>query len=163
MCHMREGGTRGAMHAWCLSEYQISTLSALLRAVVFVPAVFCIPGVSCLAFVPVSTALAPPVSLCVCVGVCVCVWVRLPARYVPILPMVLVNGSEGIGTGWSSSVPTYNPRDIVANLKALMAGEEMKPMQPWYRGFRVSREDGEREREDEGSGVEWIGREGPGR
>ena len=53
--------------------------------------------------------------------------------------MVLVNGSEGIGTGWSSSVPTYNPRDIVANLKALMAGEEMRPMQPWYRGFKVSR------------------------
>ena len=49
--------------------------------------------------------------------------------------MVLVNGSEGIGTGWSSSVPMYNPRDIVANLKAMMAGDEVAPMAPWYRGF----------------------------
>lgn len=51
--------------------------------------------------------------------------------------MVLVNGSEGIGTGWSSSVPTYNPRDIVANLRRLMAGEELQAMQPWFRGFKV--------------------------
>ena len=35
-------------------------------------------------------------------------------RYMPILPMVLVNGSEGIGTGWSTFIPNYNPRDIVA-------------------------------------------------
>ena len=36
--------------------------------------------------------------------------------------MVLVNGAEGIGTGWSSSVPNYNPRDIVANLVRARAG-----------------------------------------
>lgn len=42
----------------------------------------------------------------------------------PILPMVLVNGAEGIGTGWSTSIPNFNPREIVANLKRLMAGEQ---------------------------------------
>eukprot|EP00897_Mesotaenium_endlicherianum_P007582 jgi/Mesen1/6852/ME000351S05970 len=57
-------------------------------------------------------------------------------RYAPILPMVLVNGSEGIGTGWSSSVPNYNPRDIVANIKHLLHDEPVEPMQPWYRGFK---------------------------
>ncbi len=41
----------------------------------------------------------------------------------PILPMILVNGAEGIGTGWSTKVPNFNPREIVANLKRLMAGE----------------------------------------
>lgn len=56
----------------------------------------------------------------------------------PIIPMVLVNGSEGIGTGWSSYIPNYNPRDIVANVKRLLNGEEMQPMDPWYRGFKVS-------------------------
>lgn len=35
----------------------------------------------------------------------------------PILPMVLVNGAEGIGTGWSTYVPNYNPREIAENLK----------------------------------------------
>lgn len=54
-------------------------------------------------------------------------------RYMPILPLVLVNGAEGIGTGWSTSIPNYNPRDIVANLKALLDGQSMTPMQPWYK------------------------------
>lgn len=31
--------------------------------------------------------------------------------------MALCNGVEGIGTGWSSYIPNYNPRDIVENLK----------------------------------------------
>ncbi|CAI5535699.1 unnamed protein product [Closterium sp. Naga37s-1] len=59
-----------------------------------------------------------------------------PTWYLPILPLVLVNGSEGIGTGWSSYVPTFNPRDIVDNLKRLMKGEEMEPLHPWFRGFK---------------------------
>ncbi|CAI5511108.1 unnamed protein product [Closterium sp. Naga37s-1] len=59
-----------------------------------------------------------------------------PTWYLPILPLVLVNGSEGIGTGWSSYVPTFNPRDIVDNLKRLMRGEEMEPLHPWFRGFK---------------------------
>merc|ERR1719453_892185 len=33
-----------------------------------------------------------------------------PKHYVPVLPLVLLNGVEGIGTGWSTSVPNYNPR-----------------------------------------------------
>lgn len=58
-----------------------------------------------------------------------------PEWYVPIIPMVLVNGSEGIGTGWSTNIPPYNPVDIVNNLRHLMNGEEMEPMVPWYRGW----------------------------
>jgi DNA topoisomerase-2 len=58
-----------------------------------------------------------------------------PMFYVPILPLVLINGSDGIGTGWSSSVPQHNPRDVIANLKRMMAGEEPQLMSPWYRGF----------------------------
>lgn len=54
----------------------------------------------------------------------------------PVLPMVLVNGAEGIGTGWSTFIPNYNPRDIVANLRRLLAGEPQAPMQPWYKGFK---------------------------
>lgn len=55
----------------------------------------------------------------------------------PIIPLVLVNGSEGIGTGWSSYIPNYNPRDIVANVRRLLNDETMEPMDPWYRGFKV--------------------------
>ena len=57
-------------------------------------------------------------------------------RYIPIIPMVLVNGADGIGTGWMTKVPNYNPREIVKNLKKMLAGEEAKPMTPWFKNFR---------------------------
>jgi DNA topoisomerase-2 len=59
-----------------------------------------------------------------------------PELYVPVVPMVLINGADGIGTGWSSNIPNYNPEDIVSNLKRMMDGEEAVPMQPWFRGFK---------------------------
>ena len=31
--------------------------------------------------------------------------------------MVLINGAEGIGTGWSTSIPNYSPRNIVSNIR----------------------------------------------
>ena len=62
-----------------------------------------------------------------------------PEMFVPILPMVLVNGASGIGTGWSTDIPNYNPEEIVENLKIRMregkTKEDMKPMIPWFRGF----------------------------
>jgi DNA topoisomerase II len=66
-----------------------------------------------------------------------------PEYYVPILPMVLVNGSEGIGTGWSSSIPTYNPREIIANLRRMIKNQEPQDMKPWYRGFTGTIQDKE--------------------
>jgi DNA topoisomerase II len=76
-----------------------------------------------------------------------------PKTYSPIIPMVLVNGADGIGTGWSTSIPNYNPVDIVDNLKRRMGrlqgeeGEEtpFDPMTPWFRGWKG-------EPEPEGSG-----------
>lgn len=58
-----------------------------------------------------------------------------PTNMVPIIPMVLVNGADGIGTGWSTKIPCFNYRDIVANLVRTMDGKEYKMMTPWYRGF----------------------------
>ncbi|KAL4737217.1 DNA topoisomerase [Aspergillus similis] len=59
-----------------------------------------------------------------------------PWVYVPVVPMILINGADGIGTGWSTSIPNYNPEDIVDNLKRMIRGEEIKPMQPWFKGFK---------------------------
>ena len=38
--------------------------------------------------------------------------------------------------GWSTSIPNYNPVDIVENIRRQMKGEPMVPMTPWYRGFK---------------------------
>ena len=58
-----------------------------------------------------------------------------PKHYLPVLPMVLINGAEGIGTGWSTSIPNHSPKDVIAALRARIAGEDMPPLHPWYRGF----------------------------
>lgn len=43
-----------------------------------------------------------------------------PEYYYPIIPMQLVNGSKGIGTGWSTDIPLYNPNDIINKIKHIL-------------------------------------------
>ena len=59
-----------------------------------------------------------------------------PKYYVPIIPMVLVNGMTGIGTGFSTSVPKYNPVDIINNVKKKIKGEPCDEIHPWYSNFK---------------------------
>lgn len=59
-----------------------------------------------------------------------------PEFFVPTIPMVLVNGVDGIGTGYSSKIPCYNPLDIINNVKRLSKGEKLLKMIPWYKGFK---------------------------
>lgn len=61
-----------------------------------------------------------------------------PQYFVPIIPMVLVNGSIGIGTGFSTNVPCYNPKDIIKVLKKLLNDQDVddEEMVPWYKGFK---------------------------
>lgn len=58
-----------------------------------------------------------------------------PETYYPILPVVLINGVDGIGTGFSTFIPQFNPLDIVNNLKIMMDDKEPNEMLPWFRGF----------------------------
>ncbi|KAJ8599343.1 hypothetical protein CTAYLR_005347 [Chrysophaeum taylorii] len=73
-----------------------------------------------------------------------------PNYYVPVLPLALCNGADGIGTGWATSVPNYDPRAIIAELRGLIdrvgsnidddslacAWEDHEcSLEPAYRGF----------------------------
>jgi DNA topoisomerase II len=58
-----------------------------------------------------------------------------PEFYVPVIPLALCNGAEGIGTGWSSKIANYSPREIIANLRRKIASVELVPMAPFYCGF----------------------------
>jgi DNA topoisomerase-2 len=40
-----------------------------------------------------------------------------PEFYIPVIPMVLVNGGIGIGTGYSTNIPQFNPTEIIAACK----------------------------------------------
>ncbi|KAH8319193.1 hypothetical protein KR067_013387 [Drosophila pandora] len=58
-----------------------------------------------------------------------------PLWYLPIIPMVLVNGAEGIGTGWATKIANHNPREIMKNLRRMINNEEPVAMHPWYKNF----------------------------
>lgn len=73
-----------------------------------------------------------------------------PEFYIPIIPMILVNGCTAIGTGWSSSIPCYNPKDLIECIKIWMEHDGkvitndekgnitsslFPELLPWYRGF----------------------------
>ncbi|XP_017274093.1 DNA topoisomerase 2-alpha isoform X2 [Kryptolebias marmoratus] len=59
-----------------------------------------------------------------------------PEWYIPIIPTVLVNGAEGIGTGWASRIPNFDIREIISNIHLMLNGEEPLPMLPNYKGFK---------------------------
>jgi DNA topoisomerase II len=61
-----------------------------------------------------------------------------PNYYLPIIPMCLVNGCEGIGTGWSTFLPNYNPLQLISQLKSKLSGADFESLSPWYKGFRGS-------------------------
>jgi len=59
-----------------------------------------------------------------------------PVWYAPIIPMILVNGTNGIGTGFSTSVPPHDPEIIAQNLINMMDDKPLDKMIPWFRGFK---------------------------
>jgi DNA topoisomerase-2 len=59
-----------------------------------------------------------------------------PEYYVPIIPMILVNGAEGIGTGWSTSVLNYNPIDIIKYLVLKIKDKTTPKLEPFFNGFK---------------------------
>ena len=62
-----------------------------------------------------------------------------PIYYAPIIPMILVNGSKGIGTGFSTDVMCYSVEDIIKYIKSYLsngvAPTDIK-VNPYYEGFK---------------------------
>ena len=74
-----------------------------------------------------------------------------PKFYIPIIPMILINGTTGIGTGWSSNILCYNPIDIIESVRVWIANDGeviledpddnsviclLPELKPWYRNFK---------------------------
>jgi DNA topoisomerase-2 len=63
-----------------------------------------------------------------------------PEYYMPVLPLVLVNGAKGIGTGFSTDILPHNPADLVAALRSRLRGDVADltdaRLVPWWDGFR---------------------------
>ena len=60
-----------------------------------------------------------------------------PSFYVPVLPLILINGACGIGTGFSTDVPCFNPDDLKDRLLKLVddPDADIEELTPWYKGF----------------------------
>ena len=58
-----------------------------------------------------------------------------PEFYAPVVPMILVNGAEGIGTGFSTTIAPSDPKLIIANLRRVIEGRTPRSMPPYYRHF----------------------------
>lgn len=64
-----------------------------------------------------------------------------PTFYAPIVPMVLVNGTKGIGTGFSTDIMCHNPLQIIDHIQNMLLQRpeaEWGPIEPYYRGFKGS-------------------------
>jgi DNA topoisomerase-2 len=61
-----------------------------------------------------------------------------PEWYAPVLPMLLVNGCRGIGTGYSTFIPSFNPTELKsAIVEWLEKGSGLdREFSPWTRGFK---------------------------
>ena len=59
-----------------------------------------------------------------------------PTYYVPIIPMVLINGMKGIGTGFSYEGLCYNVNSIIDYLKNKLTNKPLNEIEPFYDGFK---------------------------
>ena len=61
-----------------------------------------------------------------------------PEYYIPIIPFCLMNGISGIGTGFSCSIPSYSPKQIIDYLMAKLLGKSLETFEfvPYYEGFK---------------------------
>lgn len=65
---------------------------------------------------------------------------KVETEWIPCdLPLAVINGANGIATGWSTFIPCHNPNDVILYYKNKLEGKdkENKKMKifPWYRGF----------------------------
>ncbi len=62
-----------------------------------------------------------------------------PLYYLPVVPLCLVNGAFGIGTGFSTNVRQHHPIEVIDRIfDVLNTGGFSKPLLPWWRGWKGS-------------------------
>jgi DNA topoisomerase-2 len=59
-----------------------------------------------------------------------------PVYYAPAIPMILVNGSKGIGTGFSTDIIPHNPVQIIAYIRAMLTDGDRPVIEPYFKGFK---------------------------
>lgn len=58
-----------------------------------------------------------------------------PKFFIPIIPTILVNGSEGIGNGYAQKILARNPNDIIHWISCYINSKKLPTLTPYYKGF----------------------------
>ncbi len=58
-----------------------------------------------------------------------------PVCFLPKLPLMLLNGAEGIGTGFSSVIPSFNHKDLIASIIRYIETGKAKKLKPWVENY----------------------------
>lgn len=60
-----------------------------------------------------------------------------PMFFMPVFPVVLLNSSEGVSTGFSSKIYSRNPIEVIEYIKKKLSGTIKPKMKllPWFKGF----------------------------
>jgi DNA topoisomerase-2 len=59
-----------------------------------------------------------------------------PEHYLPILPMLLINGSEGIGSGYSTSIPKFKLNDVKNCILNKLENDKFTQLDPGFENFK---------------------------
>lgn len=67
-----------------------------------------------------------------------------PMFYVPNLPILLINGSEGVSSGFAQKILPRDPKKIRQYIKTVVSGKSSRyDFAPWYNGFNGTVEQGD--------------------
>ena len=58
-----------------------------------------------------------------------------PVGLLPKLPIMLLNGAEGIGTGFSSVIPSFHHDDIIKSMISFVETGKVKKIKPYWRYY----------------------------
>lgn len=65
-----------------------------------------------------------------------------PMFYVPSLPVLLINGAEGVSSGFAQKILPRNPKDVIKYIKAFLDNRKTNILIPFYNGFNGTIEEG---------------------
>lgn len=60
-----------------------------------------------------------------------------PSTFIPLVPLVLLNGISGIAVGWSTEILRHNIKDIIDATIYVLQGKKIENLKPYYEHYDI--------------------------